>query len=271
LRNLEFETWDHGRLRVNRAFAELLRAHNLTTFDALMHSPQVEVTKSLQRERATFRMNLQDGDAERGFYLKRHGPGPWKEYLKSFVRLRWPILGARNEWNAILRFHKIGIPTMTPVALGEHSGYSFLMTEAIEDHVKLSDWMAAHLPAREAPVRHAARQILRAVAQVARSMHRAGLHHQDFYAGHLLLPRDRSEVRVIDLGRARARFPLRSHWIVKDLAQLHYSTGALSRGDCMRFLREYFGRPLTAADRRLIRRVQAKSQAIARHSRKNSL
>jgi heptose I phosphotransferase len=271
LRNLAFEDWDRGRLRVNSAFAGLLRAHGLTTFDSLMHFADVEVAKDLRRERVTARIVLKDAAGAHGFYIKRHGPPPWKEYIKPLLHLQWPLLGARHEWNAILRFHEADIPTMTPVAFGESGRYSFLVTEALDGCQKLSEWMQQHLRPGDGVDRPETRQLVAAVAQVARTMHRAGMHHQDFYAGHLMLPAESPDVHVIDLGRVRERRRLGKRWIIKDLAQLDYSARFFSQGDRLRFLRAYLGRPLEPRDRGLIRQVRSKAAAIARHSRKNRL
>ncbi|MGH7202562.1 MAG: lipopolysaccharide kinase InaA family protein, partial [Planctomycetaceae bacterium] len=139
MRSFAFERWDDGRLTVNRDFAPLLRAHGLTTFHALMHEVGGEVAKNLLRERTTSRFRLEDEDGSHcDFYIKRHRPPPVKEYVKPLLRLTWPVLGARNEWNALLDFHAAGISTMTPVALGEAGGESFLVTESLDGCTKLS-------------------------------------------------------------------------------------------------------------------------------------
>jgi hypothetical protein len=76
---------------------------------------------------------------------------------------------------------------------------------------------------------------------------------------------------VIDLGRVRRRRRLGRRWIVKDLAQLNFSAPWLSQQDRTQFLTTYLGRPLSATDRPLIRRIERKTAAIARHTRKNHL
>lgn len=267
--NIAYEDWDGGRLRVNSAFAPILRANGLATFDALMNYSGGTVAKNLLAERTTTRITLSDGDLTRAFYIKRHTPSPLKEYLKPLLRLTWPILGARNEWNALLRFHAAEIPTMTPVALGEAGRYSLIVTEAIEGYKKLPDWIAEQDAAADLS------PVIDRVAEIARRMHAAGLHHQDFYLGHLLV-RETSgglDVRVIDLGRARESAPLGQRWIIKDLAQLDYSARALGVRERVRFARGYFGnrRRFDAAEKRLMRRIRSKSRWIARHSRKNRL
>jgi heptose I phosphotransferase len=278
----ELERWDAGRLTVNRGFADVLSDAGLETFESLWSFAGGQVAKNVLRERTTTRIVLPDrrtgGDA--AFYLKRHAPVPLKEYIKPLLRLRWPILGARNEWNAILQFHDAGLPTMTPVALGQCGHRSLLLTRAIEGCRKLSDLLAECAVSvgsrKRAPLRPGAvdaGSLIPRLARLARTMHAAGLHHQDFYLTHLLVPGqdDGETLYVIDLGRVRQRRRLARRWIVKDLAQLNYSAAGTSQAERQRFLEAYLGRPLEAADRHLIRRIERKTRAIGRHSRKNRL
>jgi hypothetical protein len=104
-------------------------------------------------------------------------------------------------------------------------------------------------------------------------MHGANLHHQDFYLTHLLVPKGdiHKQMYLIDLGRVREQRWLRSHWIIKDLAQLHYSSRGLPGDAWQRFLHGYFQRPLNSHDLALVRRIVKKSEAIAHHSQKNRL
>lgn len=275
MRSFEFETWDGGHLTVNREWADVFRSNGLTTFESLMEYNGGTVAKNVLRERTTTRFVLpaRDGSSQ-AFYIKRHGKPPWKEYIKPFFRLTLPILGARNEWNAILHFHELGIPTMIPVCLGDDGRTSFLVTHSLEGFQKLSEWMAAQVAAPDIDGNaDKVRQVVTRVAEIARTMHAAGLHHQDFYLGHLLLPLDESVdgIHVIDLGRVRRKQRLGTRWIVKDLAQLDYSARFASNSDRKVFLDAYLGREATDCDRRLLGQISRKSQAIARHSRKNSL
>jgi heptose I phosphotransferase len=267
---LQTTDWDEGRLRVNRDFTELLQTHGLTTFNALMDYSGGEIAKHLIAERPTTRIVLQSQSGPVTLYLKRHAPARLKEYIKPLIRLRWPRLGARPEWDAILRFHELGIPTMTPVAIGQRGRESLLVTLAIDGCEKLSDWMRrTSRPLNRGQIQ-ATRQIIQDVAATAQKMHAAGLHHQDFYAGHILLPDNPQRgIHVLDLGRVRQCRHLSRIWIVKDLAQLHYSTWWFTGLDRLRFLRCYLGRPLSPADRPLIRQILRKSASIQRHSKKH--
>lgn len=267
---LKITEWDAGRLQVNAAFADTLRQNGLTTFESLMHYTGGEVAKHLIAERPTTRIELQGPGGSVVCYLKRHAPAKLKEYLKPLIRLRWPRIGARPEWEAIREFQRVGIPTMTPVAWGQKGRQSLLVTVAIDGCEKLSEWMQ-RTPRPTTPEQvAAARQVIRDVAEVTRKMHQAGMHHQDLYAGHILLPHDASRgIHLLDLGRVRRCRNLSTLWIVKDLAQLHYSTKWFTATDRVRFLKTYLGRPLQYSDRTIIRRILSKAAHIQAHSRKH--
>ncbi len=264
--------WDAGRLQVNVAFADVLQQNNFNTFDSLMRYEGGAVAKHLIAERPTTRIELTSPTGPIVCFLKRHAPAKLKEYLKPLIRLRWPRVGARPEWEAIRHFHEVGIPTMTPVAWGQNGRESLLVTLAIDGCEKLSDWMKRTArPSTPQQVANA-RRIIREVAEVARKMHQAGMHHQDFYAGHILIPDDASRgIHILDLGRVRRCRHLSLIWIVKDLAQLHYSAPWFTAADRLRFLETYLGRSLQPQDRALIHRILRKSQGIRKHSRKHGL
>jgi len=278
----DLETWDGGKLVVNHVFANLLRRHHWTTFAVIWsRTAEAAIAKKLRTDRITLQFTLDDSGRTRTFYIKRHGRSSLKEYIKPLLSLRWPILGARNEWNALLAFHEAGLPTMTPVAMGQDGAHSFLITEALENCTKLSELESG--PHHESTSAHDLpqpdrRSVMDELAKITRRMHGAGLHHQDYYLGHLLLPNPAvtgqappDRIYVIDLGRARQQRPLARRWIVKDLAQLNFSAHDVSDSERMRFLRQYLGRRITRSDRKLISCIAAKTNAIARHSRKNGL
>ena len=95
------------------------------------------------------------------------------------------------------------------------------------------------------------------MADVARTMHAAGLHHQDFYLTHLMVPQrgPAAPIHVLDLGRVRFQPRLARRWIVKDLAQLNYSAVGVSASDRLRFLTRYLGHRPTRDDRALVTRI----------------
>ena len=273
MKNFEFDSWDDGRLTVNRDWTGTLGQNGLTTFASLMDLREGAVAKNLLPQRTTTRIELpQTSGAPAAFYIKRHTHTPLKEFIKPLIRLRRPIVGARNEWEAMIRCHAAGIRTMVPVALGEDGGRSFVVTEAIDGCIKLSDWLVARAERRALDPIAPAEEIVEQLAHVARTLHGAGMHHQDFYLGHFLLPRGADgRLFLIDLGRVRWQRRLAARWIVKDLAQLNYSARGVSDEHRRLFVERYFGRPVSAADRRLLRRIEKKTASIARHSARNRL
>lgn len=276
MKKIECEHRDGGSLTINRECAAFLHANGLDTYAAfsrLLEGLGATSIKQGHSERTTLRFELSDGETSAAFYIKIHAPSPWKEYVKPYFRLTTPILGARNEWEALLRFHELDIPTMLPVALGELGRHSFLVTRSIDDCQKLSHWMEHHDPARGEQHADGVQQIIDDVAAIARRVHGAGMHHQDFYLTHLLLPEEWPErdIYVIDLGRVRSHRHLNRRWIVKDLAQLNYSADRFTKSQRLRFLKAYFGRRVSGDDRQFVRRILKKTDSIARHSRKNRL
>lgn len=275
----EFEEWDGGRMCINRQFVRVLEANGLTTFQAIIQFAGGDVVRAVDC-RSTVRLVLPFAGKDYAFYLKRHRPSRLVDRLRPVMHLSRPILGARHEWEALLQFHAAGIPTMTPVAFGEFESHSFVMTLDLAAERTLLDWVnsaadeemsGSPKPSREKLLLK--RGIIRRVASIARRMHDAGLHHQDFYLNHLLSCGEPSafDIRVIDLGRVRKHERLSQRWIIKDLAQLDFSARRLSCHDRLRFLRLYLGRPFRPADRWLIRQVMLKSWYIASHTAKNNL
>ncbi len=275
----EFEDWDARRLTINQAFRGILLANGLTTFAALFRVAGGEVVR-IVGSRSTARIVLTSATGPQAFYLKRHERPQVLDRIKPLLHLSWPILGARNEFEAILRFHAVGIPTMTPVAFGESQGLSLLLTQDLGTDLTLRDWVNEKT-GQQADGQHEAaadgfslkRRVIAHVAQIARKMHDCGLHHQDFYLNHLLWCGDPAglDIRVIDLGRVCHSSRLTWRWVIKDLAQLDFSARNLACHDRLRFLRLYLGRPFRASDRWLIRQIICKSRNIASHTAKNGL
>lgn len=265
------ESWDGGRLLINAAYADLLKANGLTTALSLLRVNTGSVVKHALQQRRTLQVTLQSNTGPVSCFLKYHGPAPFKEYLKPFSRLLKPIIGAGPEWSALLRFHELGIPTMTPLAYARLGRSSCLLTLAIEDCTKLSEWQARNLPLVRNNSPRTVWRIATQVAGIARKMHGAKLYHQDFYAGHLLVREDCSETVVIDLGRVQKWVWRGPFWVIKDLGQLHYSTPQFSRADRWRFLTAYLGRRPTRSDLPWIQKIQRKAADIARHSHKRRL
>ncbi|MEN0036015.1 MAG: lipopolysaccharide core heptose(I) kinase RfaP [Cellvibrio sp.] len=186
------------------------------------------------------------------YYRKWHRGVGWREIIKNLVRLRLPILGAKNEWEALTKLRALAIPSLVPVAYGLRGKnpakqQSFIVTRELDDVIQLDHYFEQHSVAIKTQ-----RSILRRLAVMARTLHGAGINHRDFYLCHFMLkpasivaggPPD---IYLIDLHRAQCRAQVPLRWQIKDLAALYYSTLNLgfSRRDILRFLAVYFDCPV---------------------------
>jgi heptose I phosphotransferase len=116
--------------------------------------------------------------------------------------------------------------------------------------------------------------VVKELARLARVFHRANWRHRDFYLCHVFMEEHASgfALTLLDLARAfQPRFRS-ARWLVKDLAQLHYSAPHhVSRATRLRFIHHYLEcKKLTPAQRQFVRQIQLKRDQIARHdSRKH--
>lgn len=179
----------------------------------------------------------------RDVVAKYHWVRAWVEPIKYlFLSTR-----AAAEWanNAALR--QAGVPTPTPLALGERrvAGLfwrrSVLVLEAIRPALSLTRFLETE--PRAARRRAAFDRLAEAVAR----MHRAGYHHRDLHAGNILIRAGEPDPRplITDLHEARHHRALPRERRVDDLARLSGSVHATPR-ERLRFLRRY----LAAEERR---------------------
>lgn len=212
----------------------------------------------------------------RGYFVKIHRGVGWAEILKNLATAKAPVLGAGQEWLAIQRLTEAAVPTMTAVAFGERGGnpanqHSFIITEELAPTISLEDY------ARDWPTQPPApalkRALVRRVAQMTATMHAAGVNHRDCYICHFLLHTDKPvsaedfRLSVIDLHRAQIRRQVPRRWRDKDLAGLYFSALdiGLTRRDLLRFLQQYFNRPLRdilREEKPLLARLERKAASL---------
>lgn len=218
-----------------------------------------EVFRELDGRR-TFRTEVEG----RGYFVKIHRGVGWGEIFKNLVSLRLPVLGAGNEWRAIRRLEELGVDTMRAVAYGRRGAnpareHSFIVTEELAPTVSLEDFCRGWPGTPPAPALK--RALIRRVAAMVGAMHRGGVNHRDCYLCHFLLHLDPApsaaalKLSLIDLHRAQIRAQTPRRWRDKDLAGLYFSALeiGLTQRDRLRFLRDYFARPL----REILRDEQA--------------
>ncbi|WP_052417155.1 lipopolysaccharide core heptose(I) kinase RfaP [Cellvibrio mixtus] len=209
-----------------------------------------QLTGTVAREmpdRQTLRFDV-NGEA---YYRKWHRGVGWMEIIKNLVRLRLPVLGARNEWNALNKMRALAIPGLIPVAFGVRGKnparqQSFIVTRELRDVIQLDHFFEQR---EVAPL--IKRKLIVRVAVIARELHAAGINHRDFYLCHFML-REASlvtgvpDITLVDLHRAQLRARVPERWRVKDIGGLLFSSLNLgfSRRDYLRFLTVYFAADL---------------------------
>ncbi len=193
----------------------------------------------------------------RPYFIKQHNGVGWREILKELITLKWPIVSARNEYEAIEYSQKVGILTMTVAGFGKRglnpAGIqSFIVTDEITDTLTLKEitnqWLNQPAGFR---VKHS---LLLEIATIARRMHGAGMNHRDFYLCHFrmkagqvkTLDRESPGLYLMDLHRVEIRQSVPRRWLVKDIGALYFSAAhlPLTRRDLLRFMRYYSGKPL---------------------------
>lgn len=202
--------------------------------------------------RKTIRVDL----GGNSYFIKQHFGVGWGEIFKNLLTLRWPIISARTEKNAIQKLDEIGIATTPLVAFGERGNnpaqqQSFLITRDLGDIISLEHLCGAWQ--QSPPDARFKRRLIVAVAQLARTLHAHGMNHRDFYICHLCLDKtysanDALRLYLIDLHRVGIRSTLKTSDRLKDLAALYFSAMdcGLSKRDYLRFLRHY-RKPQTSA------------------------
>lgn len=212
----------------------------------------------------------------KGYFVKIHHGIGWLEIAKNLMTAKWPVLGAGQEWHALMRLHEIGVPTMKGVAYGERGRnparrHSFIITEELSPTVDLEqftrDW------AQQPPSPVLKRALIKRLSEIVGGMHRGGVNHRDCYICHFLLhtdaPLDPQQIRlsVIDLHRAQTRLITPKRWRDKDLAALYFSVMeiGLTQRDLLRFLKGYFRRPLRILlkeEAELLRKLERKAAKL---------
>ena len=223
--------------------------------------------------RRTLRVEIAGGR----YIAKLHsGVGYW-EIAKNLLFGRAPVVSAENEYRALMRLQSAGVPSMQVAAYAtDHRApahrRSFILLDYIEHEQTLDD--VARSWRTQPPTAARRRNLVLAVAGIARTMHAAGVNHRDFYLCHFLCAAT-GELRLIDLHRAGCRPQVPPRWRVKDLAALLSSAldAGLSDRDRLRFVRCYSGGrlPRDQSHWAMWRQVQRKAARLHRKGQRLGL
>jgi tRNA A-37 threonylcarbamoyl transferase component Bud32 len=123
------------------------------------------------------------------FYVKQYRRDGFLDAAGHLVRPS----AARREWRNLAEVARRGIPTARPLAWAEHvrGGLvrdNYLITEAIEPACSLEHYLTDELPRLPPNLRRTVRRrIAQSTARFVAAIHQAGVAHQDFHAGNVLV------------------------------------------------------------------------------------
>jgi heptose I phosphotransferase len=221
--------------------------------------------------RTIARWTLGADDRRLVVYLKRHYRLPWWHGL---LALLWPNgdwSPAMQEWEHLERARSVGLPVPVAAAGGEFIGpwgrlQSFLAVEELTGMLALHEAIPLAAQRLDAiTFRRWKRGLIGEMAALARRLHDRRWFHKDLYLCHFYIAEDDTRglpdwpgrVRLIDLHRLAQHSLTRPWWLVKDLAQLLYSSDVpgVDVRDRLTFWRQYLGEARRRRAARWLRQV----------------
>ncbi len=242
------------KLEFNPTYEKLLKENNLSKLCDFFLAPTTNSFRAVS-ERLTVGLDLQNGDKMVRVYLKRH----WSETKSHSTQ---PHIEALSEWENLSHLSKDGIPVPEPLAFGcgfiDGHSVGFVILKEVAgvqgDHFLRDNWKMMNVKRKN--------DLLQKWAKLAADFHRLGYNHRDFYLCHFFVHDDRENfiLHLIDLQRVQKRRFFRQRWIVKDLAQMAYSSLSLvSKTFRLRFFLKFLGKEkLTIKDKRFIGKIEKK-------------
>lgn len=170
---------------------------------------------------------------QQSYFIKQHYGVGWGEIFKNWVSLKKPVVSAMTEVRAIEAVTKLGIATTPLVAYGERGRNpalieSFVITEDLGDIISLEDLCADWV--KQPPSSQFKHDLIVAVANLAKTLHRNGINHRDFYLCHLCMDQaaladldNPIKLYVIDLHRVQLHKKPSRTGNMKDIAGLYFS------------------------------------------------
>jgi len=282
-----------GSLEIAPAMRGVFQRAGIASFDDVVALEPTKTDRAVPGRR-TYRVELVADERTVPAYVKyTEVSGALRYWLDRLNPRRGDVM--RNEWTRLQQLKAAGIPAPEPMAFGQcidtDGKRRSVVVMAELTGAEQGDFFF-HRQQRSLEAQRFRRlkgALIVRIADLARRFHAVGFQHQDFYLCHFWFrPPGRGgdtggpddvddaddlddpgayDIWLLDHHRTGRQPLLRRRWIVKDLAQLHFSAeGLFTRTDRVRFLRRYLGRQrLTGADRRLLRAIERKRRRIARH------
>ena len=181
--------------------------------------------------RVVYRIDLPDG----AVFVKHFLVPGWQTAIRQWFRRG----KGRNEGRRTRYLDAIGVPTVTPIALGEQRRRKFLfenylITPEISGSLPLNEFVERGLRELPEPQRTRVRQALAVeLAVMTARLHDAGYVHQDFHPGNILVRLEGDSqpmLAMIDLDALRVCRKLTWKVVQKNLALLNHYFEAVATG-----------------------------------------
>lgn len=255
------------RLTFDPRYKDLLNSNGFAGLSDFIFAPTENSFRDVP-ERLTVGLDLIQGSQKTRVYLKRH----WTDAKSQSSK---PHNEALSEWDNIYNLEKAGLPVPHAMAVGygfiDSHSVGFVMMKEVPgtqaDHFIRDNYEGLSLADK--------RSLNLQMAELASKFHSLGYNHRDFYLCHTFISHqaDQFILNLIDLQRVQKRRVFRQRWIVKDLAQLAYSSlDLVSRSDRLRFYLKYSGNAtLSAADKRFIGLLQKKVSRMVKREKEGKV
>ncbi|WP_165251428.1 lipopolysaccharide kinase InaA family protein [Paludisphaera soli] len=239
---------------VNDRYRDSLPADLDSSVMAIVSRDRLHAKQGRSTARVVFHGAEGAGDRRVSVYLKRHFRLPWAARLAATVDPSGRHSPGAAEWSHLERARALGVPVPEVVAVGERIGpwgglQSYLAVAELPGR-ELNEILPELESSLEPETFEAMkRRIVREMARIAATLHRARTFHKDLYLCHFFLnlgkvakdPLD-VELTLIDLHRLREHRLMADRWRWKDLGQLLFSiegVAGVSPRDVLRFWMHY--------------------------------
>jgi len=262
---------------VDADYAQAFRELGLTGIDKVFDFDGGRRLDKAELAKHRSRVQFDLAEPKATVFLKRYDRVPILTQIRNWLHHHRRASTSSFDRSGAGQLAAAGINTPETIAYGEQWAWgfekrSFIITRRIRRaeslERKLPDFFYQERSGENLKRRSA---FIEGLADFVRRFHETGFRHCDLYFSHVFLG-EGGDLYLIDLQRVFRPWLLKERFRVKDIAQLYYSAPAkyFSRADRLRFYLRYAGRKkLTCADKRLLRKVNARAKTIAAHDAKH--
>jgi tRNA A-37 threonylcarbamoyl transferase component Bud32 len=216
------------------------------------------------------RIKFETENPKTTLFLKRYQNIPAFKQIDNWLsrRRRTSTMDCDREPAEILSRFGINVPKTVAFGVqwqGIFEKRSFIITEKVPN----AESLEKKLPVLFFSNR---KKFIESLAAFVSKFHKTGFRHRDLYLCHIFCD-DAGEFTLIDLNRVFKPMIFGGRFLVKDLAQLYYSSpgSAITRADRLRFYLAYAGKTkLSIGDMILIGKIKSRAKQMAKHDRKHN-